>query len=55
MSTVRFNKKDGMGTITLNDPDKMNGLSEPLVTKLLKILDAAEKDRDIKVIILTGQ
>ena len=55
MSIVQFEKKDGIGTITLNDPDKMNGLSEPLVTELLATLDMAEKDSDIKVIILTGQ
>ncbi len=55
MSTIQFEKKDGMGTIILNDPSKMNGLSEPLVTDLLKTLDKAEKDPDVKVLILTGQ
>ena len=55
MSTVQFEKKNGMGTIILNDPSKMNGLSESLVTDLLQTLDKAEKDPDVKVIILTGQ
>jgi len=55
MSKIIFEKKDGIGTITLNDPDKMNGLSEPLVTELLATLEMAEKDNDIRVLILTGQ
>ena len=50
-----FEKKDGMGIITLNDPTKMNGLSESLVGKLLEVVNKAEKDEEIRVIIITGK
>jgi len=55
MGKVLFEKKEGVAIITLNEPDKMNGLSEPLVRELLDMFDAVEKDDEIRVAILTGQ
>ncbi|HBN27100.1 MAG TPA: enoyl-CoA hydratase, partial [Desulfobacteraceae bacterium] len=34
MKKVLLEKKDGIGIITLNEPEKMNGLSEELVGEL---------------------
>jgi len=55
MENVLFDKKDGICTITLNQPKKMNGLSEGMVTDLLSALDEADQDDDVKVIVITGQ
>lgn len=52
---VLYEKKDGQCIITLNEPEKMNGLSEPLVTDLIKALSEAEKDKEIRVIVITGK
>jgi len=55
MEKVLFEKKEGIGIITLNDHKKMNGLSEKMVTELLNTLATAEKDDEVKVIIITGK
>ena len=55
MKKVLFDKKDGMGVITLNDPEKMNGFSEELVTELLSVMEVAGRDDDVKVIIIAGK
>lgn len=55
MKKVLFDRKDGMGVITLNDPEKMNGFSEELVTELLSVMEVAGRDDDVKVIIIAGK
>jgi len=55
MDKVLFDKNDGIGTVTLNEPEKMNGLSEALLTDLLAALETAEQDEDVRVIIITGK
>lgn len=55
MKKVLYEKKDNIAVVTLNEPEKMNGLSEPLVNDLLSAIGTAEQDDDIRVIILTGQ
>ncbi len=47
-------KKDGIATITLNNPDKLNALTVAMSNSLAKVLDEARSDDDIKVLILTG-
>jgi enoyl-CoA hydratase len=40
--------------LTFNRPDKLNALSTPLLQDLERRLDAAEAQRDVRVVILTG-
>jgi enoyl-CoA hydratase len=40
--------------LTFNRPDKLNALSMPLLQELERRLDAAEAQRDVRVVILTG-
>ena len=40
--------------LTFNRPDKLNALSTPLLQELERRLDAAEAERDVRVVILTG-
>ena len=48
-------EKDGaVGVITLNRPDALNALSEPLMIELTAALDDFEADGDIGCIVLTG-
>jgi enoyl-CoA hydratase/carnithine racemase len=41
-------------TITLNRPDALNALSQPMVAELHRALDEGEADREVRAIILTG-
>ncbi|MFC1858643.1 enoyl-CoA hydratase/isomerase family protein [Thermodesulfobacteriota bacterium] len=55
MKKVMFDLEDGIGFITLNDPDKMNGFSQELVTDLMNAMDLAEQDDNVKVIVICGK
>ncbi|NKK91971.1 crotonase/enoyl-CoA hydratase family protein [Rhizobium leguminosarum bv. viciae] len=52
--TVLIDRHDGIATLTLNRPEKLNALNYALIDRLLAILDAIETDSSIRVIILTG-
>jgi enoyl-CoA hydratase/carnithine racemase len=41
-------------TITLNRPDRLNAISGPMLAALSSTLQAANMDRDVRAIILTG-
>ncbi len=47
-------KKNWIGYLTLNRPDKLNSLSLELMAELRHALDMIEDDPEIKVVILTG-
>ena len=51
---VLYAVEDGVATITLNRPDKLNALSRPLYAELEGALQAADGDDAVRVIILTG-
>ena len=52
---IKYEKEDnGIVTVTLNWPERKNALSPLGLLELWYALDAAETDRDIKVMILTG-
>lgn len=45
---------NGVGTITLNRPDKYNALNQAIKTELMHALLEMQKDKSVKVVILTG-
>lgn len=49
-----YEKKEQVATITLNRPEFMNALNTPLLTELKEVLDAAEADPEVRVIVLAG-
>jgi 2-(1,2-epoxy-1,2-dihydrophenyl)acetyl-CoA isomerase len=52
---IKYDKEDnGIVTITLNWPERKNALSAVGLLELWYALDVADKDRDIKVMIITG-
>ncbi len=51
---LRFEKKSGIGYLTLNRPDKLNALSVELMAELRHALDLIEEEAEVKVVILTG-
>jgi len=47
-------KKDGIATITLNAPDKMNALTMGMRKSILSVTDELAKDDEVRVVIVTG-
>jgi enoyl-CoA hydratase len=45
---------EGIATITLNRPERMNALTHALETEMHGLFDKADADRSVRVIILTG-
>ncbi len=48
-------KKDGIGTIKINRPKVLNALNKDTVLELTRAVAELEKDKNIKVVILTGK
>lgn len=51
---VLYAVQDGIATITLNRPERMNTISRPMLTQLSTYLARADGDREVRVVILTG-
>ncbi|HEX6215361.1 MAG TPA: enoyl-CoA hydratase/isomerase family protein [Vicinamibacterales bacterium] len=49
-----YDVDDSIATITLNRPDRMNALTHELEAELHRAFDRADRDRAVRVIILTG-
>jgi enoyl-CoA hydratase len=45
---------DGVGTLTLNNPDERNTLTAPMVTEILAAMEAFEADAAVGAIVVTG-
>jgi 2-(1,2-epoxy-1,2-dihydrophenyl)acetyl-CoA isomerase len=52
--TLLVDDADGVRTITLNRPEALNALSEQLKDELADALKAAERDRSVRCLVLTG-
>lgn len=51
---ILYNVEGAIARITLNDPDKMNPLGWPILAELDDALKVAEKDNNVRVIIIKG-
>jgi enoyl-CoA hydratase/carnithine racemase len=54
MSEVLYSTADHVATITLNAPDRLNTISGPMLTELSEAMLRADRDRDVRCIVLTG-
>jgi enoyl-CoA hydratase/carnithine racemase len=52
--TLGFEVADGVGTVTLNRPDKLNALNRVMLDELLAVLEQADADDAVRVLIVTG-
>ena len=52
--TLLYDKKDGIGTVTLNRPDKLNALNSTVYKELYEAFESIEDDPEVRVVILTG-
>jgi len=51
---VLYEKKETIAILTFNRPESLNALNTEVNIQLIEMLDAAEKDVEVKVIVLTG-
>jgi 2-(1,2-epoxy-1,2-dihydrophenyl)acetyl-CoA isomerase len=51
---ILLSARDGVGTLTLNRPEKLNAFAGAMRQELADALDELERDRDVRVIVITG-
>jgi len=51
---VRYDVADGVATLTLNDPGRLNPLTMPLLQGALQALQQVHDDRSVRVLVLQG-
>jgi enoyl-CoA hydratase/carnithine racemase len=52
--TIRLERADGVATITLHRPERLNAWTPVMGRELLDAFRAADRDRDVRAVILTG-
>ena len=51
---IILEKEEHIASITLNRPDKLNAVSEQMVTELIAAFSDVAQDEDVRVLVLTG-
>ncbi|MDD0841379.1 enoyl-CoA hydratase [Pseudomonas sp. Gutcm_11s] len=51
---VLVEREDGLLTLRLNRPDKMNALTRAMYSQMAEVLDAANTDRSVRAVLITG-
>jgi enoyl-CoA hydratase/carnithine racemase len=54
MEEIRLDVADGVATITLNRPDRLNAFTETMGAELIAAFDRTDADDDIRAVIVTG-
>jgi enoyl-CoA hydratase/carnithine racemase len=52
--TILLERDDGIATITLHRPDRLNAFTQQMLDDLLDALDATDADDDVRAVIVTG-
>lgn len=55
MSELKFTTAGGVASISFNRPDSLNAFTAALLTELGRALDAASRDQNVGVIVLSGE
>jgi enoyl-CoA hydratase/carnithine racemase len=53
-NTLLFSVEDGIATISLNRPEKLNAVTGEMLTELIQAFEFTDKDDQVKVVIVTG-
>jgi len=54
MQTITFNAADGIGRLTLNRPERMNGMTNQMLVETYECLTQIAERNDVRVLLLTG-
>src|SRR6202050_2023137 len=52
--TILLDAEDGIATITLNRPDKLNAFTGQMMVDMIAAFDLSDADDDVRVVIVTG-
>jgi len=52
---IRYEVADGVLTITLNRPERLNAFTETMLNELIAAFDASDADDDVRAVIVTGE
>ena len=52
--TLLYGVEDGIATITLNRPDKLNAFNAKMMSELIKVFDDTDGDDAVRAVIVTG-
>jgi enoyl-CoA hydratase/carnithine racemase len=52
--TIRYEQADGVATITLNRPERLNAVNTTVIRELVAAFDQADGDDDVRAVIVTG-
>ena len=52
--TLLCDKRNGIGYVTINRPEKLNALNRQVMAELFDCFQALQKDEEVRVVILTG-
>jgi len=52
--TLIYEKKENIGLLTINRPEKLNAISNELISELKNLLDKIKNDEELRVLIITG-
>jgi enoyl-CoA hydratase len=52
--TLIYEKKENIGLLTINRPEKMNAISQELTAELSQLLDEIENNEKLRVLVITG-
>src|SRR5436190_12533174 len=52
---IRYEVADGVLTITLNRPDRLNAFTGTMANELIAAFDASDEDDDVRVVMVTGE
>lgn len=55
MALVTTSKSEGIATVKINRPDKLNAMNMDVAGEIINIFKDLDRDADVKVIILTGE
>src|SRR3954463_76202 len=52
---IRYEVADGVLTITLNRPERLNAFTETMMNELIAAFEASDADDDVRAVIVTGE
>jgi len=52
--TILYEKSGPVATLTINRPDRLNGMTKKMLREAREALTAASDDREVRVLVLTG-
>jgi len=54
MSLIEVERDAGVAVVTLNDPERRNALSLPMIGEIIEVFDAIEDDESVGAVVVTG-